>query len=259
MRVLAVIPARLASERLPRKPLQLLGGRPLIQWVWERAASFTSVHAAVIATDSDEIAVVAASFGARVVLTSESHRSGTERAAEVIGMTGYSDYDVVVNIQGDEPFIAEEHVTAAVAEVLAGKDIGTVATAVGTRDAWLDPSVVKVVRDNDGGALYFSRAPIPHVRGSDPDDAALASGEYLRHIGIYAYTRAALLAWVALPETALERTEKLEQLRPLAAGMTIGVAIVGEAIGGIDTHEDLARAERIIAERSAAPTSPRTR
>jgi 3-deoxy-manno-octulosonate cytidylyltransferase (CMP-KDO synthetase) len=244
--VLAVIPARLGSERLPRKPLQALNGRPLIQWVWERVVTFASIDAAVVATDSEEIADVCRSFGANVVITSVEHRSGTERAAEVIGMQAYSVYDVVVNIQGDEPFVSEDHVDMAVKQVRAGHDIGTVAAPVLTRDAWNDASVVKVVRGVNSRALYFSRAPIPHLRDGDPDEAALRSDNYLRHIGVYAYTRDALMRWVALPETPLERIEKLEQLRPLAAGMSIGVGVVAEAVGGIDTKEDLVRAETLL-------------
>jgi 3-deoxy-manno-octulosonate cytidylyltransferase (CMP-KDO synthetase) len=248
MKVLAVIPARLGSERLPRKPLQALRGRPLIQWVWERAATFQSIDAAVIATDADEILVACTAFNANVVLTSVDHRSGTERAAEVVGMSGYSDYDIVVNIQGDEPFIAEDHVTQAVQQVLAGHEIGTVAAPVMTRAAWEDPSVVKVVRADDGRAMYFSRAPIPHLRDATHSDKFLDSEHYLRHIGVYAYTRDALLKWVEFPETPLERIEKLEQLRPLTAGMSIGVAVVSAAAGGIDTMDDLVRAETMLDE-----------
>lgn len=255
MKVLAVIPARLGSERLPRKPLQPLGGRPLIQWVWERATTFQSVDAVVIATDAEEIHDACVAFNANVVLTSVEHRSGTERAAEVIGMPAYADYDIVVNIQGDEPFISEDHVHQAVQQVIAGHDIGTVAAPVMTRAAWEDPSVVKVVRGDDARALYFSRAPIPHLRDATSSDKFLDTEHYLRHIGVYAYRREALLKWVEFPETPLERIEKLEQLRPLAAGMSIGVAVVSAAAGGIDTMDDLVRAESMLAESMLDETS----
>ncbi|NIP78722.1 MAG: 3-deoxy-manno-octulosonate cytidylyltransferase [Gemmatimonadetes bacterium] len=157
--------------------------------------------------------------------------------------------EVVVNVQGDEPFIEEEHVAGAVARVRAGWPVGTVASPVGTRAAWEDPSVVKVVRNDDGGALYFSRAPIPHLRGRAPEPSELASDAFLRHIGVYAYTPEALERWTRLPPGRLERAERLEQLRPLAAGIGIGVAVVGPAAGGIDTPEDARRAaERLARE-----------
>ena len=249
-RVLAIIPARLGSERLPRKPLQLLHGRPLIEWVWKQVVPFKSVDHIVVATDSEEVAGVCYAFGADVELTLASHRSGTERCAEVASRENNLDYDVIVNIQGDEPFIAEEHVSRSIAQVLLGHDIGTVAAPVRTLAAWRDSAVVKVVRGDDDRALYFSRAPIPYLRGAEPTSYQLTTESYLRHVGIYAYTRPALLKWVELPETTLERIEKLEQLRPLAAGMSIGVGLVDDAAGGIDTPEDLRAAERMIAARS---------
>jgi 3-deoxy-manno-octulosonate cytidylyltransferase (CMP-KDO synthetase) len=249
-RVLAVIPARLGSERLPRKPLQLLQGRPLIEWVWKQVVPFESLDRVVVATDSEEVAGVCYAFGADVELTLASHKSGTERCAEVIAREHNLDFDVVVNIQGDEPFISEDHVARAVGQVLLGHDIGTVAAPVRTLAAWRDSSVVKVVRGEHDRALYFSRAPIPYLRAAEPTPYQLTTNTYLRHVGIYAYTRPALLKWVALPETELERIEKLEQLRPLAAGMSIGVAMVDDAAGGIDTPEDLRAAERILSSRA---------
>lgn len=241
--VLGVIPARLRSERLPRKPLHLLAGRPLIEWVWRRATALPVLDRVVVATDAEEVAAACRAFGAEAVLTSAEHRSGTERVAEVAAAADFAGYDVIVNVQGDEPFVGEAEVAAAVAMVRNGWDVGTAAAPVATLDAFRDPSVVKVVRNDRGGALYFSRAPIPHIRGRDPTPAELASGHGLRHIGIYAFTPDALRRWVALPEGALERLERLEQLRPLAAGLGIGVAVVAAAEGGIDTPEDARRAE----------------
>lgn len=248
--VLGVIPARLGSKRLPRKPLRLLAGRPLIEWVWRRVSGFPVLDACVIATDADEIADVCRGFGADVVMTSVTHRSGTERVAEVARAARWSDVRIFVNVQGDEPFVRAEHVEAAVAQVRAGRDVGTVATAVKTHAEWRDPAVVKVVRRADGTALYFSRAPIPFHRDGEPSAAELGSF-CLRHIGVYAYSRTALFRWCTLPPAALEDIERLEQLRPLAAGIAIGVAETGEAAPGVDTPDDLARAERQLQEAMA--------
>jgi 3-deoxy-manno-octulosonate cytidylyltransferase (CMP-KDO synthetase) len=239
---LGVIPARLGSERLPRKPLHLIAGRTLIEWVWRRARAIRVLDAVVVATDSEEVAAACKGFGGEVVLTSAAHESGTERVAEVATLSPFQGFDVVVNIQGDEPFVTEEQVAAAVGLVRAGWDVGTAASALTTAGAWRDPAVVKVVRDDQGGALYFSRSPIPHARGREPTEAELASDPWLRHIGVYAYSPSALARWVALPPTELERVERLEQLRPLVAGLRIGVAVVGAAEGGIDTPEDVIRA-----------------
>lgn len=249
MKVLGVIPARLGSERLSRKPLQLLGGRPLIEVVWQRVAGFNVVDQLIVATDSDEIAAVCRAAGATCEMTSPTHRSGTERVAEVA--VRHPDCDIVVNIQGDEPFVAAAHITSSVQMVRAGCDIGTPAAPVDTLEAWRDPAVVKVVRATDGTALYFSRAPIPHKRDADPTPEELQGELYLRHIGVYAYAREALLTYVNLPETMLERSEKLEQLRALAAGMRIGVAVTSESAAGIDTPADLARAQEIFAQQRA--------
>ena len=240
---LGVIPARLGSERLPRKPLYPLAGRPLIRWVWDRVRTFPVLDTVVVATDSPEVVDACREFGAEAVLTEASHESGTERVAEVAGRAEFSGYDVVVNIQGDEPFITEEQVAGAAARVEGGWDVGTVAAPVRTLEAWRDPSVVKVVRNGRGGALYFSRAPIPHSRGREPSAAELASPLYLRHIGVYAYTVDALERWVAAPPSELERLERLEQLRALEAGLQIGVTMVEAVDGGVDTPEDARRAE----------------
>jgi 3-deoxy-manno-octulosonate cytidylyltransferase (CMP-KDO synthetase) len=245
-RVLAVIPARLGSERLPRKPLHVLAGRPLIEWVWRRVSRLSTLDACVVATDSDEIARLCRGFGAVVEMTSAAHASGTERVAEVAERAEYAGYDVVVNVQGDEPFVTEAEIDGAVACVRAGWDIGTIATPVRTLDAWRDPSVVKVVRRGDGSALYFSRSPIPHVRDGEPDVEALGGADFLRHVGVYACRREALRRWVALPEASLERHERLEQLRALAAGLTIGVAVVERAERGVDTAADAERAAALL-------------
>jgi 3-deoxy-manno-octulosonate cytidylyltransferase (CMP-KDO synthetase) len=248
-RILGVIPARLGSERLPRKPLHPIAGRPLLEWVWRRVSGFSLFQRVVVATDAPEVMELCASLGAEAVLTAASHGSGTERIAEVVGLDPYRDWDAVVNVQGDEPLVREEHIAGAVAQVRLGFDIGTVAAPVETLAAWRDPAVVKVVRDGSGGALYFSRSPIPHPRDGDPSPEALAGETYLRHVGIYAYGPGVLERWVRLPRTALEEIEKLEQLRALAAGLRVGVALVSGAEGGVDTPADAIRAAaRLSAE-----------
>jgi 3-deoxy-manno-octulosonate cytidylyltransferase (CMP-KDO synthetase) len=245
--VLGVIPARLGSTRLPRKPLYRLAGRPLLEWVWRRVVATDLFSSVVVATDSEEIGEVARGFGAEVELTLATHPSGTDRVAEVAGRQ--TQFEHIVNIQGDEPFVSPEHLSAALALVTEGEwEIGTVAAPLGSVESWRDPGVVKVVRGEDGGALLFSRAPIPFVRDGVPDEMQLSSGAFLRHVGIYSYRREALLEWVARPEGELERLEKLEQLRPLAAGARIGVAVVQPAEPGVDTPADAERAERRLRE-----------
>jgi 3-deoxy-manno-octulosonate cytidylyltransferase (CMP-KDO synthetase) len=241
--ILCIIPARLRSERLPGKPLHPLAGRPLIEWVWRRVSSIQAIHEVVIATDAPEIERVCRGFGAAVELTSPDHPSGTDRIAEVMERARYAAYDEVVNVQGDEPFVTEAQVNAALQGIRNGFDIGTASTPLRTLDAWRDPAVVKVVRREDGSALYFSRAPIPFERGGEPTRQALGGEHYLRHIGVYAYTRASLRKWVGLGPGTLEQIERLEQLRPLAAGMTIGVGVVAEAENGVDTPADAVLAE----------------
>jgi 3-deoxy-manno-octulosonate cytidylyltransferase (CMP-KDO synthetase) len=222
----------------------LLGGKPLIEVVWRRVASFRAVDHLIVATDAEEIAAVCRKAGAVVEITSLAHRSGTERVAEVAER--HPDFDVVVNIQGDEPFVGEEHIRLSAQLVLDGWDIGTPAAPIESLEAWEDPAAVKVVCASDGRALYFSRSPIPFKRDGAPSTGELTSGAFLRHIGVYAYARDALLRYVRLPEIELERIEKLEQLRALAAGMRIGVAVAQRGAVGIDTPADLEQAERLL-------------
>jgi 3-deoxy-manno-octulosonate cytidylyltransferase (CMP-KDO synthetase) len=241
---LAVIPARLGSTRLPRKPLHIIAGRTLLEWVWRRVSTIPLFDCVVVATDSEEIAEHARAIGAPVELTSAAHPSGTDRVAEVARRPAYEAYECVVNVQGDEPFVDRVHLADALRLVReAGWDVGTVATPVASLSEWRSSSVVKVVRGADGGALYFSRSPIPFVRDGEPSTEELQGGDFLRHVGVYAYRASALQRWVELPEGKLERLERLEQLRPLAAGMRIGVAVIAAAESGIDTLEDAERAE----------------
>lgn len=259
-RVLGVVPARLASTRLPEKPLYPLLGRPLIEWVWRRIREMTVLDGAVVATDAEEVAEVCRSLQAPVELTSPDHPSGTDRVAEVAGRRAYADFEVIANIQGDEPLLEEGHLESAISLVRdEGWDIGTCATALGDEEARRDPNVVKVVRATSGRALYFSRAPVPYKRDAKPTTEDLGGEPFLRHIGIYAYSREALERWVALAPTPLERLEKLEQLRPLEAGLRIGVAVVGEAHPGVDTPADVEKMEARLTELYEPPYGPRGR
>jgi 3-deoxy-manno-octulosonate cytidylyltransferase (CMP-KDO synthetase) len=243
MKTLAVIPARLGATRLPRKPLRLLAGRPLVVRVWERVVAMEVADRCVIATDSEEVAAAARQNGAEAVLTSNEHESGTDRVAEVAKKREFAGFDAVVNVQGDEPFISADAVRGALSQLRGDIAIGTAAVRA-TPAILNEPSVVKVVVSDSGRALYFSRAPIPFLRDvKNPDDAAALREQVWQHIGVYAYTRDALARWVALPIHALERIERLEQLRPLAAGWAIGVGVIeGPWRAGIDTEGDLARA-----------------
>ncbi len=215
--------------------------------VVERARGVPGIDHLVVATDAPEIAAALASWGVTVVMTDPAHESGTDRVAEIARRPEYAGCEVIVNLQGDEPFMPVSAVTGAIARVLGGDAIGTAA-------APLEPSLrheaglVKVVTDRNGRALYFSRAAIPFVR----DDADLADARWWQHLGVYAYHRDALAQVTALPPCALERAERLEQLRALDAGMTIGVAFLDQpAPAGIDTPADLTAAEsrwRALAE-----------
>lgn len=246
--VLAVIPARLSSSRLPRKPLHPLLGRPLLQWVWERVARFDLFDRAVVATDSEEVLELCRTIGAPAVLTDPGHPSGTDRVAEVARRPEYEAYPVVANVQGDEPLVLEEHLARAVDLVGTEEwDVGTCAAPLGSVEARRDPSVVKVARAGDGRALYFSRSAIPYKREGMPTDGELSEAPFLRHLGIYVYRRPALLRWVSLPPSPLEELERLEQLRALEAGMRVGVALVAHAVRGVDTAADVARMEEALA------------
>jgi 3-deoxy-manno-octulosonate cytidylyltransferase (CMP-KDO synthetase) len=246
MRTLVVIPARLGATRLPQKPLRLLGGLPLIVRVWQRISDMNVGDRCVVATDDDKVASIVREAGGDCVMTSSSHSTGTERVAK----PEFLSFEAIVNVQGDEPFIGEESVRGAAAMVTDARyPLGTSAARAGI-EIFDSPAIVKVVTDDEGRALYFSRGPIPFLR--DSADAAKRKPLTLQHIGVYAYQRDALAEWAALPPNPLEEIERLEQLRPLAAGIPIGVAITDEpAATGIDTEEDLVRANEIWQSRFA--------
>lgn len=247
--ILGVIPARLDSSRLPRKPLHPILGRALLEWVWQRVSPMALFDRLVVATDSDEVAALCQSIGAPVVLTSRAHASGTDRVAEVARRPEFRHLPIVVNVQGDEPLVREDHLARAVELVREGEwDVGTCATPIGEAEGRKDPSVVKVARAANGRALYFSRAAIPHKRDEKPTVAELAAAPFLRHVGVYAYRRDALARWVSLPPSPLEELERLEQLRALEDGMGIGVALVDEARPGVDTAADVLRMEALLSQ-----------
>ena len=240
MPVLVVIPARLGSTRLPRKPLQPLGGVPLIVRVAERIHSLGVAHRVVVATDAEEVAAVVGTAGFEAVLTSPGHRSGSDRVFEVSCRPEFAGFDEILNVQGDEPFVSCAAVSGALARLRAGFDLGTAAIPVELAEARY-PSRVKVVMDLRGRALYFSRSLIPHggLAGSQADPP-----RYWQHVGVYAYGPAALRRFAESPATALERVERLEQLRALELGLSIGVELVDEpAAPQVDTPEDLLVAE----------------
>ena len=239
MRVLGVIPARLGSTRLPNKPLQMLAGEPLITRVIQRVQEHGLADELVVATDSPMVARVVERAQVRAVLTNGRHLTGTDRVAEVAARPEFAGFDAVVNVQGDEPFLARDALAGAIDRVAQGDDIGTAAAPLDPALAG-DPARVKVVTDAGGRALYFSRAVIPHRREeSDP-----AAGLYWQHLGIYAYARHALRRWEGLEPSPAELAERLEQLRALHHGLTIGVARLSEpAEPGVDTPDDLQRAE----------------
>ena len=241
MSTLAVIPARLSATRLSRKPLRLLAGVPIVIRVWQRVITLNVADRCLIATDSPEVQRAAHDAGAECMLTRDDHPSGTDRVAEVVSHAEYGRFDVVLNVQGDEPFINGAALQGAAGCVTGGRfELGT-AAAHAPLAALETPHVVKVVCADDGRALYFSRAGIPALR--DGQDLPVLEGTVRQHIGVYAYTPRALRRWVSLPEHPLERIERLEQLRPLAAGMAMGVATIDEAPpGGLDTEDDLTRA-----------------
>ncbi len=252
MAIVAIIPARYASTRLPGKPLSDIHGRTMVERVYERARAARSVDRVLVATDDERIAAAVRGFGGEAVMTSPAHATGTDRLAEAARGT---DAEIVVNVQGDEPMLDPAWADAAAGALLAdpGLPMATLSLPLRSVDEMMAPSVVKVVTDARGDALYFSRSPVPHVRlgaGTDLRAAALAAvarGLARKHVGLYAYRREALLRFASLPPSALEEAEGLEQLRALAHGMRIRVVSVeGEGGVAVDTPEDLERVRALL-------------
>jgi 3-deoxy-manno-octulosonate cytidylyltransferase (CMP-KDO synthetase) len=244
------IPARHDASRLPGKPLRLIAGEPMVLHVARRALA-AGAREVWVAADDERIAAALADAGVRVAMTSTAHASGTDRLAECARIAGWSDDTIVVNLQGDEPFAPAAGIRA-VAELLrdSGAEMATLAAPVTDVETLLDPNAVKLVRADNGDALYFSRAPIPWPRDAFakvPESNRTSmpeGGHWLRHIGIYAYRAGFLQRFAAMPPGRLEQIELLEQLRVLEAGCRIAVALTPEPFPpGVDTPEDLARAE----------------
>jgi 3-deoxy-manno-octulosonate cytidylyltransferase (CMP-KDO synthetase) len=242
MKVLAVIPARLASTRLPRKMLREVAGEPLITRVYNAVRACTLLDEVLVATDSDEIAQLCRERGCNVQMTSASHRSGTERVHEISKLVPA---DVYINVQGDEPLTRPEHLLALIDLMSDPKIVvGTLKTVAKAADV-KNPNVVKVVTDATGKALYFSRAAIPHDRDS-------TGTAYFKHLGFYAYRKPALDRFATLPESPLELAEKLEQLRFLENGISIYLRETPFDTIGIDTEDDLKRVEEVIRQEALA-------
>jgi 3-deoxy-manno-octulosonate cytidylyltransferase (CMP-KDO synthetase) len=247
-----VIPARYGSTRLPGKALLTIGGKPMIQWVYERVRA-SRASEVLIATDDLLIVSAAHSFGAETVMTAHTHESGTDRIAEVAQIRGWPESDIVVNVQGDEPVIPPALIdqVASLLESHPSAQIATLATPITSLAEFMDPNAVKVVTDTAGRALYFSRAPIPWERDGAP--AGLASQTSYagarRHVGIYGYRVSGLLRMASLKRTALEQHEKLEQLRALENGLEIRVADSVEQPGpDVNTAADLERVTGLLAK-----------
>ena len=251
-----VIPARFGSTRLPGKPLLVLAGKPMLQWVYERVCA-AQADEVVIATDDERVAACARTFTDAVLMTAVTHASGSDRVAEVARRREWSAEQIVVNAQGDEPLLPPSLIAqcAALLDQYAQADIGTLATAVESLEDYLDPNVVKVVTDEQRRALYFSRAPIPWCR--EGAAAGLASQTQWRgsrrHVGLYAYRVGALLRMAALSESDLERSERLEQLRALGAGFDIRVADSMVPPGpDVNTPADVERVSALLVAASVA-------
>lgn len=241
MTTVAIIPTRWGSTRFPGKPLAPILGRPMIQHVWEKAGAAEGISRVIVATDDERIAEAVAAFGGEAAMTSAAHESGSDRIAEVAAGV---EADVIVNLQGDEPLVRPADLSrlAALMEADPALGVGSLCHAIGPEEA-ANPNRVKVVRDADGNALYFSRAPIPYARD--------ATAPHFQHLGVYAYRRDALLGFSALAVPPEERAEALEQLRFLAAGIRIRLIEVEPTGPGVDTPEDLERVEEIL--KNSAP------
>lgn len=243
MKFIGIIPARYASTRFPGKPLALLGGKPVIQHVYEKVAAV--LEAAYVATDDERIYDVVKAFGGQVVMTRTDHKSGTDRIEEAIEKIG-GEWDVVVNVQGDEPFVAKSQLeTICHCFDDPTTQIATLGKPFESMEAVQNPNSPKIVVDNMGFAMYFSRSVIPYVRGKEKS-SWLTHYPFLKHLGIYAYRKDVLRQVTQLPQSSLEIAESLEQLRWLQNGFKIKVGTTDVETVGIDTPQDLERAEEFL-------------
>lgn len=238
MKILGIIPARYASTRFPAKALADIAGKSMVQRVYEQARKAGSLHEVVVATDHAAIFDHVQSFGGRVVMTSPDHPSGTDRCFEAYGQVG-ADYDFVINIQGDEPFIQPEQIdTLASVLTSAGVQLATLVRRIDGPEALFDPNKVRVILNAFHEAIYFSRNPIPYVRGARPEEW-LQQHTFYQHVGMYAYRPDILAEITRLPVSSLEKAESLEQLRWIENGYRIKTAVTPHESMGIDTPEDL--------------------
>ena len=240
MRTLAIIPARYASTRFPGKPLALIEGKPMIEWVWKGVASVEAINEAVVATDDERIFQAVKAFGGQAMITSSNHKSGTDRCGEVLSRWG-KEVDVVVNVQGDEPRVEHSQLESLIGSFSNPQvEIATLKKRIASVEELLSPNVVKVVTDAQGHALYFSRHAIPYQRGVEPEEW-LNGQAYYKHVGIYAFRSEVLQRVVRMPQSPLEKSESLEQLRWMENGLRIAVRETEVENIGIDTPEDLLR------------------
>lgn len=248
MKIYIIIPARYQSSRLPGKPLADIAGKPMIQHVYEQAKKSKADHV-IIATDDDRVIVAAKLFEGKVCLTAASHQSGTERISEVIDQLNISDEDIIINIQGDEPFIPPAIINQVI-DRLTTEQIAKVATLcepIYSIDEVFNPNINKVIIDKKGYAIYFSRAPIPYYRDGFSNKKMPADFNYYRHVGIYGYRAGFVKQYSQWEPSPIEKIENLEQLRILYYGEKIAVDIAIEKSGiGIDTPEDLALARKLM-------------
>ena len=246
MKFMAIIPARYASTRFPGKPLAVLGGKTVIQRVYEQVSSVLSE--VYVATDDQRIYDCVEGFGGKAVMTREDHKSGTDRIEEAVEKIG-TDADVIINVQGDEPFIQPSQVETLMHLFDASEtQIGTLGKLFESMESVVNPNSPKIVTDNRGFALYFSRSVIPYIRGIERNDW-FGQYPFLKHLGIYAYRREVLAEVTRLPQSSLEKAESLEQLRWLQNGYRIRVGLTDVETIGIDTPEDLQRAEQFLLEK----------
>ncbi len=246
MKVLGIIPSRYGATRFPGKPLADIGGKTMVERVYTQAVQASCMTDVIVATEDERIIQHVQGFGGKAMMTRTDHQTGTDRCAEVARMV--KGYDIVVNIQGDEPFILPEQIDAAVQPLLDGRltDISTLAKPIEQADDIFNPNIVKVVLDRKNCAMYFSRSPIPHLRGI-PQDEWFGRVVFYKHIGLYAFRSETIQEVTSLPPGIYEQAESLEQLRWLANGYPIAVGMTDKETMGIDVPEDIEKAKSFLA------------
>lgn len=239
-KVVAIIPARYQSSRFPGKPLALICGKPMIQWVYERTSNVSCLDEVYVATDDERIKACVDSFGGKCLMTSSHHESGTDRLAECVKLLGLDDSDIVLNIQGDEPLIEEQMILDLISTMNGKVDMGTLKELITLQEDIENANIVKVVTDLDDNAMYFSRYPIPYNRGNETDI------KYYRHVGVYAYRVEFLKVFSKMPKSQYEKIECLEQLRALENGYKIKVKTTNSSSMGVDIPEQIQQVEQML-------------